>query len=188
MRILNGRTSRINHPLLKVTCDDSNDARHWCKFAILIASQYTGRTSLDTDELVSAAMEGVAVALKKEANTDRRAQVRLEIHKAISTAIEYAEPIRVPHSSDDRLGEHEQQFVPRSRVEMPDVAGQEVRCMELVEEILACCSSDLERDIVIERARGMSDSDIAKLHGYSRQTIWILRKEIEARYEQRSVG
>jgi len=174
--------------LLKVTSDNPNDAQHWCKFAILIASQYAGRTALDTDELVSAAMEGVVVALKKEATSDRRAQVRLEIHKAISTAIEYSEPVRVPHTSDDRITGDAQQFVPRSRMEMPDIASAEAECMELLEEILACCSSELERDIVIERARGLSDSEIATMHGYSRKTIWIIRKEIEARYEQRSVG
>lgn len=184
MRILRGRTSRINHPLLNVKCDDPSDPRHWCRFAILIASQYVGRTALESDELVSAAMEGVAVAFKKEANSDRRAQVRLEVHKAISMAIEYSDMVRIPHSSADNLSEDEQRFVPHNRVQMPDVcAPAEAECME---EILACCSSELERDIVIERARGMSDSEIATLHGFSRQTIWILRKEIEDRYEHRT--
>ena len=182
-RVSSGK--RINHPLLKVECDDPKQSTYWIKFAILVAGQYVGRCALDNEELVSAAMEGVCEAMPKlDLDRNPRAFVRERVHKAISMAIEYADTIRVPHTSEAR----DEDFVPIARVDMPDISSPEGEVMELLEEILACCSNDVEREIILGRARSLSDRDLGRMHGFSHQTIWVMRKEIEALYEQRAMG
>lgn len=182
-RVSNGK--RINHPLLKVKCDDPKQSTYWIKFAILVAGQYVGRCTLDNEELVSAAMEGVCEAMPKlDLDRNPLAFVREKVHKAISMAIEYASMIRVPHTSEDR----DETLVRPAQVEMSDVASPEGEIMELLEEILACCSSELEREIILGRARGLSDRELGKLHYFSHQTIWVMRKEVEERYVERTMG
>lgn len=155
---------------------DPDDATHWIPLAMSIGGAYVGRTPLDKDELVSAALEGICEAVKKPVESNRKALVRDSVHNAISRAIQEAELVRTPRMEKWRkgIGPLAIEELTEDPITPPDTA------WELLDDILALCS-DRERAIVELRVQGHSDANIAEMIGLSRTTVFVIRKGIYER-------
>jgi hypothetical protein len=58
--------------------------------------------------------------------------------------------------------------------------------VDLMDELLGCCESPAEREIVRHRAEGRSDLDIANILGIPKTTAYMMRRGIYARFLQRN--
>jgi hypothetical protein len=67
-------------------------------------------------------------------------------------------------------------------LEMETYEDDGIRLFELRDEILGCCESDEDRMIVDMREKGYVDNDIAKTLGLPYTTVYLLRRELYARF------
>jgi len=58
--------------------------------------------------------------------------------------------------------------------------------VDLMDELLGCCESPTERQIVKHRADGRSDAEIAEILGIPKTTTYMMRRGIYARFLQRN--
>ena len=58
--------------------------------------------------------------------------------------------------------------------------------VDLQDELIGCCESPTEREIVRHRSEGRSDSDISDILGISKTTTYMMRRGIYARFLQRN--
>lgn len=58
--------------------------------------------------------------------------------------------------------------------------------VDLMDELLGCCESPTEREIVKHRRDGRSDAEIANILGIPKTTTYMMRRSIYARFLQRN--
>lgn len=58
--------------------------------------------------------------------------------------------------------------------------------VDLMDELMGCCESPVEREIVMHRRDGRSDAEIADILGIPKTTTYMMRRGIYARFLQRN--
>jgi len=58
--------------------------------------------------------------------------------------------------------------------------------VDLTDELMGCCESPAEREIVKHRQEGRSDAEIANILGIPKTTTYMMRRGIYARFLQRN--
>ncbi len=178
------RGRHFDHPLWPIKFNGpDDDPRTWIRLALTIVSYYVGKVKIDSDELVSAALEGVMNACKRDNVLVMSAYVSRCIHTSIAQSITESSVIRIPHRTYTYSGTK-----PPRQVHLLDVRIPSNENHDLYEEILHCCENETEREIVRLRSMKMVDAEIGEILGFSTQWIHILRKKIEERYEYRRMG
>lgn len=159
------------------------------------------------DDLLSQGFVGVTQAVNKMANPDTEDDVAepvencnptgyisLYIYHRLGELIDIEQGIRVPGRSLRRkLGDGSMTAAPvkESSLTVEDLLDaqgqQDPRSMiDLEDEINGCCETATERSIVEHRANGSSDEEIAAILGVSKTTVYMMRREIYARFLSRN--
>jgi len=141
------------------------------------------------DDLNSAGLLGLTEAVMKMvadgyvANANPTGLMSFYVLKHISDTVEREETIRVPRRTRE---EHPEipipVMVPIDKVPA-DIFSYDPRPLEnLWQTIESCCEGDLELSIVRLRAEGRADREIAAKLGVPLTSVFIMRREIYARF------
>lgn len=142
------------------------------------------------DDLISAGYLGLVEAVDRFSSGEAHDKnptgyIGMRVLAHLGLCIEDEQPIKIP-STTRRRGIHAAPTViSMSDITIDKEADDPYAHFEVLDEILSCCWTDTEEQIVMYREKGYKDTAIAELTGLSTYTVHALRKEICERFQSR---